>query len=90
MTDSLMTGLVILFLLLLTMYTYVERIQNVCPKNDANDSVLCTICFSISHFIFQLCFFWRRVARSLCDCIEQNMSALYSMLKFILKYEYIT
>ena len=34
--------------------------------------------------------FWRRVARSLGDCIEQNMSALYSMLKFILKYEYIT
>ena len=34
--------------------------------------------------------FWRRVARSLGDCIEQNMSALYYMLKFILKYEYIT
>ena len=63
MTDSLMTGLVILFSFVvvfpvyMTMYTYVERIQNVCPKIDANDSVLCTICFSISLFIFQHCFF---------------------------------
>ena len=63
MTDSLMTGLVILFSFVvvfpvyMTMYTYVERIQNVCPKIDANDSVLCTICFSISLFIFQLFLF---------------------------------
>ena len=32
---------------------------------------------------------WRRVARGLGDCIEQNMNALYFMLKLILKYEYI-
>ena len=48
---------VVVFPVYMTMYTYVERIQNVCPKIDANDSVLCTICFSISLFIFQLCFF---------------------------------
>ena len=64
-------------------------IQNLCPKINANDSVLCTIFFLFLSLSFNSVSSWRRVARSLGDCIEQNMNALCSMLKLILKYEYI-